>query len=243
MNGGWKQKLLYRVTFLKSVVLGAAATFLLPLLEFLPRKAGFKRWLRPPGALPESEFIKACTGCGQCANVCPNKCISLFGLEEGLGLLATPKIQARAQACILCMACTQVCPTDALEKLEPTEEGIRAVNMGIAVVSEDLCYSYSGRTCGVCYRACPLPGKALRLGLYETPIINEEFCVGCGLCEQACVHMPQAIRIVPRHQLNDPLQQTEEPTKENNRLDSVLDRRSFLKVRSKFHQSSDQVNP
>ena len=73
--------------------------------------------------------------------------------------------------------------------------------MGTAVVMKDVCYSYAGRTCGVCYRACPLPGKAMKLGLYETPIVNPELCVGCGLCEQACVHMPQAIRVVPAKQL------------------------------------------
>ena len=37
----------------------------------------------------------------------------------------------------------------------------------------------------------------MTLGLYETPHIHAEHCVGCGLCEQACVQMPQAIRIVP----------------------------------------------
>ena len=87
------------------------------------------------------------------------------------------------------------------QPLEPTEAGRQTVSMGTAVVLEDVCYSYAGRTCGVCYRACPLPGKAMKLGLYETPIVNPEHCVGCGLCEQACVHMPQAIRIIPASQL------------------------------------------
>ena len=70
-------------------------------------------------------------------------------------------------------------------------------------VSEDHCYSFAGRTCGVCYRACPLPGKAMTLGLYETPIVHTEHCVGCGLCEQACVQMPQAIRIVSFAELQE----------------------------------------
>jgi NAD-dependent dihydropyrimidine dehydrogenase PreA subunit len=95
------------------------------------------------------------------------------------------------------MACTQVCPTEALRPIEAGEEGMLQVKMGVAVVSFDVCYSYAGRTCGVCYRACPLPGKAMRLGLMETPIINPDQCTGCGLCEQSCVHMPQAIRVIP----------------------------------------------
>ena len=188
-----------RATFFRSLMAGVVIPVIIPLAVRLAEKSPLRRFLRPPGALPEPEFLKACIDCGQCANVCPNKCLSLFGLEQGLEALATPRITARAQACILCMACTQVCPTGALERLEPTEAGIRAVDMGTAVVSEDLCYSFSGRTCGVCYRACPLPGKALRLGLFETPIVNPDYCVGCGLCEQACVHMPQAIRIIPKN--------------------------------------------
>lgn len=193
-----KALMMKRGAFLRSLVAGAVIPFLLPLLEKLPQGARLRRYLRPPGARPESEFLDACIGCGQCANVCPNKCITLQGLEGGLENLATPMISARARACILCMACTQVCPTNALEKLEPTPEGIRAVQMGTAVVSEDICYSFAGRTCGVCYRACPLPGKAMTLGMFEQPHVHKDYCVGCGLCEQACVHMPQAIRVIPK---------------------------------------------
>jgi ferredoxin-type protein NapG len=184
--------------FIRAFVFGAIVPLFYPLLGKLSAKTGRRRKiLRPPGARPEEQFLKDCIACGQCANVCPNKCIKLAGLDDGLENLGTPIIDARAQACILCMACTQVCPTQALEKIEPTKEGMRAVKMGLAFVSEDHCYSFAGRTCGVCYRACPLPGEAMTLGLYETPIVHHEHCVGCGLCEQACVQMPQAIRIVP----------------------------------------------
>ena len=185
-----------RKEFILSVISGILLPFIAPILQlFSIQKNRIKNYLRPPGALAEKEFTDACIGCSQCASVCPNKCISFYGFEKGFKNFGTPRIDPRAKACILCMACTQVCPTGALQKLEPTPEGIAKVAMGKAVVYEDYCFSYAGRTCGVCYKACPLPGKAITIGIYEQPTVHPEYCVGCGLCEQACIHMPQAIRV------------------------------------------------
>jgi MauM/NapG family ferredoxin protein len=189
--------------FVMSFCAGVAVTLLLPLVDFLPvrMQSRLKRFLRPPGALEEEAFLSLCIRCGQCANVCPNKCIELHGLEAGLESLGTPRIDARSRGCTLCMACTQVCPTGALVAMPATDEGRQAVAMGRAFVSEDICYSFHGRTCGACYYACPLPGIALKLGLFEQPTVDPDGCVGCGLCEQACIHMPQAIRVIPSHDL------------------------------------------
>ena len=155
--------------------------------------------LRPPGALTERAFLAACIRCFQCASVCPNQCIQFPGLEAGIEQAYTPFIRPREQACILCMRCTQACPTDALTPIADDADAIRgSVRMGLAAVNEDLCYSYAGRTCGVCYYACPFPGEALRLGLDARPIVDEEACVGCGSCERACIHLPQAIRVTAR---------------------------------------------
>ncbi|MEE2658500.1 MAG: 4Fe-4S dicluster domain-containing protein [Candidatus Latescibacterota bacterium] len=192
-----------RRQFVISFLAGVLVTALLPMVDWLPRRArsGLKRYLRPPGALAEAEFLSLCIRCGQCANVCPNKCITLSGIDHGLAELGTPRINARARGCVLCMACTQVCPTGALQPLKASAESRASVTMGTAFVAEDICYSFHGRTCGACYYACPLPGRALKVGLFEQPNVDAEHCVGCGLCEQACIHMPQAIRVVPRHHL------------------------------------------
>ncbi len=159
------------------------------------------RYLRPPGALPESEFLQHCIHCGQCGEICPNRCISYFGFENGIASVDTPYISPREKACILCMKCGEVCPSGAIQEIVREAEAIvEQVNMGRAVVDKSLCLSYQGKTCGVCYRACPLPDIAIRTGLLEQPHVLDG-CVGCGLCERSCIQMPHAIRITPSHSM------------------------------------------
>lgn len=193
-----------RRSFLKELIAGAVAT---SVLGSTSAQAAFtaqtaQRFLRPPGALPEDEFESRCIRCGQCGEVCPNRCIDYFDLQNGIDSLNTPFIIPRTKACILCMKCGDVCPTGAIRKVERKMEDILGfVSMGKARVEKSLCLSYQGKTCGVCYRACPLPDVAIRVQLLEQPVVMAG-CVGCGLCERSCIQLPQAIKIIPRHMLN-----------------------------------------
>jgi MauM/NapG family ferredoxin protein len=168
---------------------------------------GFGAWrfghattfVRPPGAVSEPLFLKRCIGCSKCVEVCTNDCIRLLDTEATLARLNTPVIVPRRKGCTLCLACTSVCPTGALQPIPRNHDLSKAgVRMGTAELNPSLCFSYNRRTCGVCYQACPLQGKAMTIGLFEQPTVHPESCVGCGLCEQACVHLPQAIRVRDR---------------------------------------------
>ena len=76
---------------------------------------------------------------------------------------------------------------------DDAQEILNHVSMGKAVVDRNICNSFNGYVCGVCVFACPYDGMAIFAEAWEQPVVTDK-CVGCGLCEQACIHYPQAIR-------------------------------------------------
>lgn len=158
--------------------------------------------LRPPGAHGESDFAARCIKCGKCMQACPYLAIHPAGNDAGMAV-GTPVVDARAQACRLCedFPCVEACPTGALRDIGERPD----VRMGVAVIDEDACIAFQGMRCEVCYRVCPLIDKAITIDyrLREgdaihsvfAPVIDEEQCVGCGLCVERCVVSEPAVPI------------------------------------------------
>ncbi|MBN2465918.1 4Fe-4S binding protein [candidate division WOR-3 bacterium] len=159
------------------------------------------RLLRPPGSIPEPDFLNACIRCGRCMKACPTNGLQPAILESGFDGLWTPRLVPRVGACEKnCNLCGQVCPTGAIRNL-PLEEKTYA-RIGTAVVDRSRCLAWEqDRACLVCDEACPYNAIDSRnetlLGTtLGRPFVNEAACVGCGLCESRCpVDGPAAIQV------------------------------------------------
>jgi MauM/NapG family ferredoxin protein len=190
---------LFRTLFGKAVRASGAAGLVaggLSLREGHEPPAGMRGGLgivRPPGSREEEKFLASCVRCTRCADACAAQCIRFFGPEAG-NLQGTPYILTADRACTMCLDCGPACPSEAIAVLTKKEEG----DMGVALVDERLCVSHNGTgVCGACHTACPLKNRAISQDYRNAPVVHEEQCTGCGLCEEVCiVRDRRAIRVI-----------------------------------------------
>lgn len=142
-------------------------------------------WVRPPGALPEADFLSACTRCDDCIKACPHLVIRKAGIEVGKDVATTPIIVPGDNSCRFCdgFPCIQACASGAL-RLPNSDIKIR---IGTAVVREPACYSVQKQPCDYCQTYCPETEKAIRVsGPGSAPAVNAQLCTGCGQCAEIC---------------------------------------------------------
>ena len=151
--------------------------------------------LRPPGALPEDEFLDRCVSSGQCVNVCPVAAIRLAKSDDP-DLGGKPFIDPKIQACVVCddLACMNACPSGALRVVSK-----ESINMGTAVLREEHCLRTQGEDCQICVDKCPIGSNAINIPEGEGAVeVHNAGCTGCGVCEMYCPTEPKAIVVEPR---------------------------------------------
>lgn len=155
--------------------------------------AGPSRVIRPPGALEEAAFMRACTRCDACAAVCPAYAIKIAGRGDGVPE-GTPFMHDLLGApCSLCpdTPCIAACEPGALAVTEPA-----AFRLGLAEVAVDRCWAHQGTPCRACVDACPLGERGIVLS-EGRPLVVPLGCTGCGQCLSACPAELRAIAVVP----------------------------------------------
>lgn len=125
----------------------------------------------PPGVTAQS--IRNCTGCGECAEACPTRIISI---RAGI-----PVLDFRSGECTFCGECAQRCP----ERVFPPEP---ATSFPHHAVIGDGCLAVNYVDCQACRDACPVEAIRFRprLGGPFVPDLNVAACTGCGACIGVC---------------------------------------------------------
>lgn len=163
------------------------------------------RWIRPPFAIPELEFLLACTRCDACIKACPHKIVFPLAVQNGADVMNTPALDLLNKGCRLCedWPCVNACEAKALKvpdvedvkgDSETETRFIPQPKLAKLTVDTESCLPYKGPECGACASACIVEG-ALEWKI-ERPSINQEKCTGCAMCREVCITEPKSILIV-----------------------------------------------
>ena len=153
-----------------------------PAFQIRPASGGAARGKpfqhRPPHAVPESEFVAGCTKCDACIQACPPHAIYRAPESEGQ-LAGFPIIDPESQPCLMCddLPCVPACEAGVLRFDAP-------VAMALAKVDTVACLAFNGTVCTVCAEHCPVE-NALTMEAGK-PVIHDDICTGCGVCQYVC---------------------------------------------------------
>lgn len=161
------------------------------------------RWIRPPFAQNEMDFLLACSRCDKCIEACPHDVIFPLSAKNGADVMNTPALDLQHKGCHLCAdwPCVNACEDNALqlptvEDNDAEEHFTQKLKLAYVAIDTKTCLPYQGPECGACSSSCPVEGALL--WDRERPLINAEKCTGCALCLEACILEPKAILIKNR---------------------------------------------
>jgi polyferredoxin len=186
LGGEYSSVNLSRRGFFSSLAGGLTFGFLSVHSPFTLRQSKIQL-IRPPGAIPETEFLRTCIRCGECMKSCLTNTLQPCLWESGLSGLWTPKMDLRLAPCDQnCNVCGKVCPTQAIRSLS-LEERTHA-RVGTAILKKELCLVWAqNKLCLICDEICPYNAIVFRpVESYRRPVVIASKCNGCGYCEQRC---------------------------------------------------------
>ncbi|MDH3236430.1 MAG: ferredoxin-type protein NapF [Alphaproteobacteria bacterium] len=136
---------------------------------------------RPPWAIGEVAFVRACTSACEatCVDACPQNI--LVPARDG-----RPEARFDLGECTFCADCAEVCPSGAL-KLENVD-GTKRAPWALRAIVANRCLAIAGVTCRSCGDACGEDAIRFKLGLNGAalPVVDEAACTGCGACVRPC---------------------------------------------------------
>lgn len=202
LGGEYASMDLSRRGFLYSMTSGLALAFSARYSPFTSLQ-GKRQLIRPPGAIPEGEFLRTCIRCGECMKACLTNTLQPTHWDLGLTGLWTPRMELRFAPCEQnCNVCGQVCPTQAIRNLSLQEKNHAKV--GTAVLFKEKCLVWAqDKLCLICDEICPYNAIVFRtVEGYRRPVVIPSKCNGCGFCEQRCpVQGDSAIVVVPHGEI------------------------------------------
>lgn len=120
-----------------------------------------------------------CDYCMLCEDVCPENAIRVEnGKRLDFRIEKLAHVQVDNEKCSNCAYCEIVCPYDAIKTVKPAK--------GELFVYEPRMYRCDPVGCGACIKVC-WHNKVWYVGEKEARVyFNEDHCIYCGACENAC---------------------------------------------------------
>ncbi len=187
-----------RRAFFRLGIRKAAKTVVTEAEERAERSAN--RWVRPPFAVAELDFLIKCTRCGDCLEACPHDVLFPLSAKLGVQVISTPAMDLINKGCRMCddWPCVAACGSSALFRDGGTQDlkgntEPALPKLADTAIDTSICLPYSGPECGACAHSCPVPGALVWDG--PKPRIDREICTGCALCREACIVEPKAVLV------------------------------------------------
>lgn len=159
----------------------------------------------PAGALSLRNLTSHCTACQLCISSCPN---DVLRPSDDMEMLMQPVASYEKGYCRPeCTRCSEICPTGAIIPTDVARKS--SIQVGHAVWIKDNCLPLTeGVECVNCARHCPsgaismIPSKSPDGKEIKIPVIDTEFCIGCGACEYLCPSRPFSAIYVEGHKIH-----------------------------------------